>query len=73
MKTKKTDDDEVDVEVIAEDGTVENKVQEDVAFDSDEDRPYLQEAMRRRMKAKGLRPPPRTKAPAVSATVKASA
>ncbi|KAF8797936.1 NOL1/NOP2/sun family putative RNA met [Phlegmacium glaucopus] len=30
-------------------------------FDSDEDRPYLEESKRRRMKAKGLRPPPRTK------------
>ncbi|KAF9532271.1 NOL1/NOP2/sun family-domain-containing protein [Crepidotus variabilis] len=29
-------------------------------FDSDEDRPYLEDAKRRRMKAKGLRPPPRT-------------
>ncbi|KAJ7710012.1 NOL1/NOP2/sun family-domain-containing protein [Mycena rosella] len=69
------EEEEVVVEVVAEDGTVENKVQgqEDVAFDSDEDRPYLQEATRRRMKAKGLRPPPRTKAPAASATVKASA
>ncbi|KAJ6496581.1 NOL1/NOP2/sun family RNA met [Mycena vitilis] len=73
-KSKKTDDDaEVAVEVVAEDGTVENKPQEDVGFDSDEDRPYLQEAKRRQMKAKGLRPPPRTKAPAASATVKASA
>ncbi|KAJ7098020.1 NOL1/NOP2/sun family RNA met [Mycena belliarum] len=72
-KSKKADEEETVVEVIGEDGTVENKVQEDVAFDSDEDRPYLQEATRRRMKAKGLRPPPRTKAPAVSATVKASA
>ncbi|KAJ7470665.1 NOL1/NOP2/sun family RNA met [Mycena latifolia] len=70
-KAKKTDEAEVVVEVIAEDGTVEKKPQEDVAFDSDEDRPYLQEATRRRMKAKGLRPPPRTKAPA-SAAVKAS-
>ncbi|KAJ6547463.1 NOL1/NOP2/sun family-domain-containing protein [Mycena capillaripes] len=73
-KAKKTDDGaEVAVEIIAEDGSVENKVQEDIGFDSDEDRPYLQEAKRRQMKAKGLRPPPRTKAPIVSATVKASA
>ncbi|KAJ7046678.1 NOL1/NOP2/sun family RNA met [Mycena alexandri] len=73
-KTKKADEEEaVTVEIVAEDGTVENKVQEDVGFDSDEDRPYLQEAKRRQMKAKGLRPPPRTKAPAASATVKASA
>ncbi|KAJ7172580.1 NOL1/NOP2/sun family RNA met [Mycena filopes] len=72
-KVKKADEEEViTVEVVAEDGTIENKV-EDVGFDSDEDRPYLQEAKRRQMKAKGLRPPPRTKAPAASATVKASA
>ncbi|KAF5380952.1 hypothetical protein D9615_003875 [Tricholomella constricta] len=37
------------------------KVQEDVGFDSEEDRPYLEEAKRRRMKSKGLRPPPRSK------------
>ncbi|KAJ7489812.1 NOL1/NOP2/sun family RNA met [Mycena galericulata] len=73
-KAKKADEDAVmTVEVVAEDGTVENKPQEDVGFDSDEDRPYLQEAKRRRMKAKGLRPPPRSKAPAASTTVKASA
>jgi len=42
----------------------ENK--EDIAFDSEEDRPYIEEATRRRIKAKGLRPPPRSKAaPAV--------
>ncbi|OCH95028.1 NOL1/NOP2/sun family putative RNA met [Obba rivulosa] len=35
--------------------------QEEVAFDSDEDKPYLEEAKRKRMKAKGLRPPPRSK------------
>ncbi|GLB35044.1 putative NOL1 NOP2 sun family protein [Lyophyllum shimeji] len=33
---------------------------EDVGFDSEEDRPYLEEAKRRRMKSKGLRPPPRS-------------
>ncbi|EGN95400.1 hypothetical protein SERLA73DRAFT_112877 [Serpula lacrymans var. lacrymans S7.3] len=33
--------------------------QEDVAFDSEEDRPILEEAKRTRMKAKGLRVPPR--------------
>ncbi|PPQ83329.1 hypothetical protein CVT25_003968 [Psilocybe cyanescens] len=31
-------------------------------FDDSEDRPYLEEAKRKRMKAKGLRPPPRSKA-----------
>ncbi|KAJ6455678.1 NOL1/NOP2/sun family RNA met [Mycena sanguinolenta] len=73
-KAKKQEEEEVTVEVIAEDGTVEQKEkQEEVAFDSDEDKPYLDEAKRRRMKAKGLRPPPRTKAPAVSAAAKASA
>ncbi|KAF5330612.1 hypothetical protein D9619_005815 [Psilocybe cf. subviscida] len=30
-------------------------------FDDEEDRPYLEEAKRTRMKAKGLRPPPRSK------------
>jgi len=40
---------------------VKGKIQEDAGFDSDEDRPYLEEAKRRRMKAKGLRPPPRSK------------
>jgi len=74
-KVKKGPEDgaEVMVEVVAEDGTVVEQKQEDVAFDSDEDKPYLEEAKRRRMKAKGLRPPPRSKAPNVSATAKASA
>ncbi|KAJ7940735.1 NOL1/NOP2/sun family RNA met [Mycena leptocephala] len=70
-KAKKVEEgEEVAVEVVGEDGTVENKPKEDVAFDSDEDRPYLEEAKRRRMKAKGLRPPPRSK---VLTVVKASA
>ncbi|KAJ7632518.1 NOL1/NOP2/sun family RNA met [Roridomyces roridus] len=68
VKAKKADEEEpIMVEVVAEDGTVENKPQEDAGFDSDEDRPYLEESKRRRMKAKGLRPPPRSK------TVKATA
>ncbi|KAK0197210.1 NOL1/NOP2/sun family RNA met [Armillaria mellea] len=46
---------------------------EAAAFDSDEDRPYLEDAKRRRMKAKGLRPPPRTKPPPVSSAVTATA
>ncbi|KAF7322895.1 SAM-MT-RSMB-NOP domain-containing protein [Mycena chlorophos] len=56
------------VEIVLEDGTVENQqeAQDKAAFDSDEDRPYLEDAKRRRMKAKGLRPPPR-KASAVKA------
>jgi len=45
---------------------------ENAGFESDEDRPYLEEAKRRRMKAKGLRPPPRTRVQP-SATVKAAA
>lgn len=36
--------------------------EESAGFDSEEDRPYLEEAKRRRMKAKGLRVPPRNKA-----------
>jgi len=38
---------------------VGDKDSEDVAFDAEEDKPYLEEAKRRRMKAKGLRPPAR--------------
>ncbi|KAJ7219177.1 NOL1/NOP2/sun family RNA met [Mycena pura] len=72
-KTKKPAEEAGTVEIVAEDGTVESQPQEDIGFDSEEDKPYLEEAKRRRMKAKGLRPPPRTKAPTVSATVKASA
>ncbi|KAH9842678.1 NOL1/NOP2/sun family RNA met [Rhodofomes roseus] len=34
---------------------------EETRFDSDEDKPYLEEAKRKRIKAKGLRPPPRSK------------
>ncbi|PFH50669.1 hypothetical protein AMATHDRAFT_75466 [Amanita thiersii Skay4041] len=33
--------------------------EEEVGFDSDEDRPYIEESKRRRLKAKGLRPPAR--------------
>jgi len=36
-------------------------------FDVEEDRPYLEEAKRKRMKAKGLRPSPRSKAAPPSA------
>ncbi|KAJ7063201.1 NOL1/NOP2/sun family RNA met [Mycena amicta] len=70
-KAKKQEEETGTVEVVAEDGTVENqeKPQDDVAFDSDEDRPYLQgvlhlffsgtrltsiDAKRRQIKAKGL-------------------
>ncbi|KAL0947017.1 hypothetical protein HGRIS_013161 [Hohenbuehelia grisea] len=41
---------------------------DDVGFDSEEDRPYIEEGKRKQMKAKGLRPRPRTKAPAVVET-----
>ncbi|KAE9399301.1 NOL1/NOP2/sun family putative RNA met [Gymnopus androsaceus JB14] len=37
----------------------EGKVEEKVVFNDAEDQPYIQEAKRRQMKAKGLRPPPR--------------
>jgi len=47
------DDDEFAIKDMSTEGAA--------AFDSDEDRPYLEEAKRRRMKSKGLRPPPRTK------------
>ncbi|KAH9484234.1 rRNA (cytosine-C5-)-methyltransferase nop2 [Psilocybe cubensis] len=40
-------------------------------FDESEDAPYLEEAKRKRMKAKGLRPPPRSKAAAKLAEEKA--
>jgi len=79
-KLMPTKDLDVDSESIS--GTMDGtrKVEEDVGFDSEEDRPYLEgsfvlcgmskhplsdkvssEAKRRRMKAKGLRPPPRSK------------
>ncbi|KAJ7582896.1 NOL1/NOP2/sun family RNA met [Mycena floridula] len=47
--------------------------EEDIQFDPEEDRPYLEESKRRRMKAKGLRPPPRNKAPTVTAAVPTAA
>ncbi|THH19393.1 hypothetical protein EW146_g1758 [Bondarzewia mesenterica] len=50
----------------------EEEMTEEVKFDEEEDRPYLEEAKRHRMKAKGLRVPPRNRAPAAT-TVKASA
>ncbi|KAJ7285949.1 NOL1/NOP2/sun family RNA met [Mycena rebaudengoi] len=64
-KTKKVEETTETVTIVAEDGTVETRPEADIGFDSDEDRPYLDEAKRRRIKAKGLRPPPRSKAPAV--------
>ncbi|KAJ3742200.1 NOL1/NOP2/sun family RNA met [Lentinula detonsa] len=47
----------VGIEEEGEQVTAEGEI---IAFDEGEDRPYLEEAKRRRMKAKGLRPPPRT-------------
>ncbi|KAF9053574.1 NOL1/NOP2/sun family putative RNA met [Hymenopellis radicata] len=46
---------------------------ESISFNPEEDKPYLEEAKRRRMKAKGLRPPPRSKPPAAASTVTATA
>ncbi|KAG6903201.1 rRNA (cytosine-C5-)-methyltransferase nop2 [Termitomyces sp. Mi166 len=46
--------------VLGEEASVD-QVLEEVGFDSEEDTPYLEEAKRRRMKAKGLRPHPRSK------------
>ncbi|KAF7967830.1 hypothetical protein HWV62_32953 [Athelia sp. TMB] len=59
-KVKKADEEEdvVDDVVINEEG--EEVPKEKAAFDPEEDKPYLEESKRRRMKAKGLRPPPRT-------------
>ncbi|EIN07457.1 NOL1/NOP2/sun family RNA met [Punctularia strigosozonata HHB-11173 SS5] len=42
--------------------------QEEITFDPEEDQPYLHEAKRQRMKAKGLRPPPRNRAAPSTAT-----
>ncbi|KAF9483888.1 NOL1/NOP2/sun family putative RNA met [Pholiota conissans] len=57
---------------------VDDKFKTDIApisdfkgFDEEEDKPYLEEAKRRRMKAKGLRPPPRSKPAAKSVEAKA--
>ncbi|KAF9227526.1 NOL1/NOP2/sun family putative RNA met [Gyrodon lividus] len=44
------------------DGKLPETVAEDVGFDSEEDKPFIQEGKRRQMKAKGLRVPPRRKA-----------
>ncbi|KAI0318653.1 NOL1/NOP2/sun family-domain-containing protein [Amylostereum chailletii] len=46
---------------------VDGEPQEDVKFDDAEDKPYLEESKRRRMKAKGLRVPPRNQASPVEA------
>ncbi|KIJ68984.1 hypothetical protein HYDPIDRAFT_80900 [Hydnomerulius pinastri MD-312] len=54
------------------DGKLPSAVEADVAFDSDEDKPFIQEGKRRQMKAKGLRVPPRQK-PEQNVAVKATA
>ncbi|GBE82020.1 25S rRNA (cytosine-C(5))-methyltransferase nop2 [Sparassis crispa] len=48
-------------------------VETEFAFDSDEDRPYIEETKRKRMKAKGLRVPPRSKLAATPAVQAAAA
>ncbi|KAF9246196.1 NOL1/NOP2/sun family RNA met [Melanogaster broomeanus] len=50
------------------DGGLPETVEEDVGFDSEEDRPFIQEGKRRQMKAKGLRVPSRLKAEQMAAT-----
>ncbi|KAH9951876.1 NOL1/NOP2/sun family RNA met [Amylocystis lapponica] len=56
----------------AEQGDEDVAEQYQVAFNDEEDKPYLEEAKRKRMKAKGLRVPPRTKL-ATPPTVQAAA
>jgi len=51
--------------VIEEEEQKSDSGKEHVSFDPEEDKPYLHEAIRRRMKSKGLRPLPRTKVSAV--------
>ncbi|PPQ64100.1 hypothetical protein CVT24_008917 [Panaeolus cyanescens] len=53
--------DEADEPIEVDEEFIQNGDTADVAFNDDEDRPYLEEAKRKRMKAKGLRPPPRSK------------
>ncbi|KAF8311308.1 NOL1/NOP2/sun family putative RNA met [Clavulina sp. PMI_390] len=59
-KAKEADGETADVVVEEEDGTVTGGA-EAVGFDEEEDKMYLEEAKRKRMKAKGLKPPPRSK------------
>jgi len=61
VKTAGDDAQEVDSKVMMEEDHKSDNEEVHVSFDSEEDKPYLYEATRRRMKAKGLRPPPRTK------------
>ncbi|EIM90138.1 NOL1/NOP2/sun family RNA met [Stereum hirsutum FP-91666 SS1] len=70
VKTKKDEGEEKEVKSVAMDV---DEVQEDVKFDEEADKPYLEEAKRRRMKAKGLRPPPRNRPSTASTTVAATA
>jgi len=58
--TKGRDEDAGDVEIVPEDRTAVGAV-EAAAFNEEEDKTYLEEAKRKRMKAKGLRPLPRSK------------
>ncbi|KIK99308.1 hypothetical protein PAXRUDRAFT_822934 [Paxillus rubicundulus Ve08.2h10] len=50
------------------DGKLPVTVEEDVGFDSEEDKPFIQEGKRRQMKAKGLRVPPRQRTEQNAAT-----
>jgi len=60
VKATKDDAEEVDSKfVIEEEDQKSEKEKEPVGFDPNEDEPYLYEATRRRMKAKGVRPLPR--------------
>ncbi|KAI0831454.1 NOL1/NOP2/sun family-domain-containing protein [Trametes gibbosa] len=62
---------QADAEVDGADAEVEGVP---IAFDESEDKPYLEETKRKRMKQKGLRVPPRAKlAPAAAAQVQAAA
>lgn len=47
--------------------------QETIGFDSEEDKMYIEESKRKAMRAKGLRVPPRNRAPPASAAVTAAA
>jgi len=66
-KTKAgSDGEQVHVKIVTEEEEQRSDDEKElVRFDPEEDRPYLEEAKRRRIRAKGLRPPPRTKAQAV--------
>lgn len=49
-----------DSEVAVKESNDAMETQEDVKFDAEEDKKYLEEGKRRQMKAKGLRVPPRS-------------